>query len=91
MKPANDLDWWLGAADLVAVGLTEGAYHIGRIHLAIADHSFNVLARVPVTRPVSEPVRTIHHGISRCCYGTVAQSGRLCQWLVRRQRNPLDQ
>jgi hypothetical protein len=91
VKQSDNVDWWLGAADFVAVGVTEGACHISQVHLAIADHSFNLLARVPVTRPVSERVRAIHHGIARFCYGTVAQSGRICQRFVGSHTDPLDQ
>lgn len=71
--------WWLGAADIVAVGIAEGAGRIGRAHIAIADESFNLLARFPVTRPVSEPVRALHHGIAGLCYGSVRLAARAAQ------------
>ncbi|MDX1757360.1 MAG: hypothetical protein R3175_14985 [Marinobacter sp.] len=65
--------WWLGVTDLMANGLAHGAEKVQRAHLSIADESFNVLARIPVTRPVSEPVRAMHHGISRLSYGSVSR------------------
>lgn len=72
-KQQADLDWWVGVGHLVSHGLAEGAMKAQRVHLAIADETFNILARIPVTRPVSEPVRSVHHGISRLCYGAVSQ------------------
>ncbi|WP_092020180.1 hypothetical protein [Marinobacter zhejiangensis] len=72
-KTQTAQDWWLGVGHLVTHGVAEGAIKVQRVHLSIADETFNVLARIPVTRPVSEPVRALHHGISRLCYGTAAQ------------------
>lgn len=88
MKMHNSSDWWLGAADLAAAGIMEGTTRIGRVHLAIADESFNILARIPLTRPVSEPVRTIHHGICRVCYGSVATAARVLQRAAESRRAP---
>jgi len=68
-------DWWLGVADMASVGLTESARSAERVHIAIADETFNVLREIPVTSPVSEPVRSIHHGIAKFCYRSVAQAG----------------
>lgn len=70
-KQQANRDWWLGVGHMVSHGLAEGASKAQRVHLAIADETFDVLARIPVTRPVSEQVRGLHHGISRACYGTV--------------------
>ena len=69
-------DWWLGLADLLTVSVAEGARGIERFHLSIADETFNVLARIPITQPVSEPVRVIHHRISRLCYRSVSEMAR---------------
>ncbi|MEQ6885768.1 hypothetical protein [Salicola sp. Rm-C-2C1-2] len=68
--------WWFGMADLAGVSLEEAALGLERVHLSIADETFNVLRAVPVTRPVSEPVRLMHHGISRLSYRSVALLGR---------------
>ena len=68
--------WWFGVADLAGVSLEEAALGLERIHLSIADETFNVLEAIPVTRPVSEPVRLMHHGISRLSYRSVALLGR---------------
>ncbi|MDX1456559.1 MAG: hypothetical protein R3276_03165 [Marinobacter sp.] len=67
------VDWWLGVTDVLANGLAHGAEKAQRVHLSIADETFNILARIPVTRPVSEPVRKMHHGISRLSYGSVSR------------------
>lgn len=64
-------NWWLGLADMVAEGAGHGALKLERIHLAIADESFGILERVPVTQPWARVVRVSHHGISRLCYGAV--------------------
>lgn len=77
-------DWWLGVADLVTTGLSHGAQTVERVHISIADETFNVLERIPVTRPVSEPVRFMHHGISRLSYRSVAGCGRLLNLVIRR-------
>lgn len=76
MNDQRNAAWWLGASHLLANGLAHGAQKAQRVHLAIADESFGVLARIPVTRPVSEPVRMLHHGIARLCYGSVAVAAR---------------
>ncbi|MEX0603240.1 MAG: hypothetical protein WD623_00125 [Marinobacter sp.] len=68
----QSIQWWLGVLDVSATGVAEGALRLERVHHAIADESFNILARIPVTRPISEPVRVIHHGISRLSYRSVA-------------------
>lgn len=75
-------DWLLGIADLMAAATEGAAGRIERAHLAIADESFNVLAGIPLTRPVSEPIRAIHHGIARISYRSVAlTANRLRPWL----------
>ena len=76
MSTTNNLAWWTGVTEILATGLAEGSVRIERAHLAIADESFNILARIPVTRPVSDPVRVLHHGISRISYRSVAMAGR---------------
>lgn len=65
-------NWWAGVADVAASGLNHGARKLERVHLSIADETFNILQRVPVTRPWSESVRYIHHGISRLSYRSVS-------------------
>ena len=72
----NNTRWWFGVADLAGVSLEEAALGLERVHLSIADETFNVLHAIPVTRPVSEPVRVMHHGISRLSYRSVALLGR---------------
>ncbi|SDV99600.1 hypothetical protein [Marinobacter mobilis] len=71
-KQQANRDWWLGVGHMVSHGLAEGAIKAQRVHLSIADETFNILARNPVTGPVSEQVRSVHHGVSRLCYGTVS-------------------
>lgn len=74
-QPEN---WWRGVADVATAGLAHGVLTIERVHLSIADESFDVLARIPVTQPVSEPVRVVHHRISHACYRSVSVvAGRL--------------
>jgi len=68
----QNLNWWIGVADVVASGLTHGAVKVERAHLSIADETFNILQQVPVTRPWSESVRHVHHGISRLSYRSVS-------------------
>lgn len=75
MSPNDNLAWWSGMTEVLAAGMAEGSVRIERVHLAIADESFNILARIPVTRPVSNPVRRLHHGISRLSYRSVALAG----------------
>ncbi len=76
MSGTDNLAWWSGVTEILATGMAEGSVRIERAHLAIADESFNLLARIPLTRPVSEPVRLLHHGISRLSYRSVALAGR---------------
>ena len=66
--------WWLGVADIATVGLEHSVLTIERVHLSIADESFDVLARIPVTQPVSEPVRKVHHCISTLCYRSISMT-----------------
>lgn len=68
----RDSNWWIGVADLTASGINHGALKLERVHLSIADETFNVLKQVPVTRPWSESIRTIHHGIVRLSYRSVS-------------------
>ncbi|MBL3556011.1 MULTISPECIES: hypothetical protein [Marinobacter] len=68
----HDSNWWIGVADIAASGINHGALKLERVHLAIADETFNVLKQVPVTRPWSEGIRTIHHGIARLSYRSVS-------------------
>ncbi len=79
----NRDQWWLGMADLATSGLSGAAEKIERVHLSIADETFNVLRQVPTTRPVSEPVRFMHHGISRICYRSIAGGSRLINRAIR--------
>lgn len=65
-------DWWLGVADVLANGLTHGAGKLERVHLSIADETFNILERIPVTRPWSETTRFVHHNLARLSYRSVA-------------------
>jgi len=67
-------EWWLGVAEVATAGLEKGALAVERVHLSIADESFNILSRIPVTRPFSDVVRDAHHGISRTCYRSVAEA-----------------
>lgn len=76
MSATHNLAWWSGVTEILATGMAEGSVRLERVHLGIADESFNLLARVPITRPVSEPVRLLHHGISRLSYRSVAMAGR---------------
>lgn len=68
----QSIQWWLGVLDISATAVAAGSLRLERVHHAIADESFNVLARIPVIRPVSEPVRVVHHAISSLSYRTVA-------------------
>lgn len=80
----QDLSWWIGVADVAASGLNHGALKLERVHLSIADESFNILDRVPVTRPWSENIREIHHGISRLSYRSVSLAATGLGNLVKR-------
>ena len=64
--------WWLGMGDLLTQGASHSAIKLERVHLAIADETFGILERVPVTRPWSRLVRVSHHGISRLSYRSVS-------------------
>ena len=64
--------WWLGMGDLLSQGASHSALKLERVHLAIADETFGILERIPVTRPWSRLVRVSHHGISRLSYRTVS-------------------
>ncbi|MFN2360632.1 MAG: hypothetical protein ABR522_06085 [Marinobacter sp.] len=68
----QDRNWWAGVADIAATGISHGALKLERVHLSIADETFDILQRVPVTRPWSEAVRSVHHGISRLSYRGVS-------------------
>ncbi|XOZ32568.1 hypothetical protein ACMDCT_10150 [Halomonadaceae bacterium KBTZ08] len=68
--------WWFGVADLAGISVAEAALGLERIHLSIADETFRILEAIPVVRPVSVPVRLMHHGISRLSYRSVAFAGR---------------
>ncbi len=74
MKTRNEQrhEWWLGLADVVIHGVAQGVHKLERVHLSIADETFNMLDRVPVTRPWSETVRFTHHTVSRLSYRSVA-------------------
>ncbi len=74
MKTGNEQghDWWLGVADILTHGIAQGACKLERVHLSIADETFNVLHRIPVTRPWSQAVRFTHHNISKLSYRSVA-------------------
>lgn len=65
-------EWWLGFADIVTHGVAQGVLKLERVHLSIADETFHVLDRIPVTRPWSEAVRFTHHTVSRLSYRSVA-------------------
>ncbi|TBW56427.1 hypothetical protein EZI54_09000 [Marinobacter halodurans] len=74
--------WWRGVADLASAGAEVTARRLEGVHLSIADETFDVLARIPVTRPFSEPVRRVHHGIAALSYRCVALGARgLNQWV----------
>lgn len=64
--------WWLGMGDLLTQGATHSAIKLERVHLAIADETFSILERLPVTRPWSRLVRVSHHGIARLSYRSVS-------------------
>lgn len=76
-------NWWGGVADVAASGINHGALKLERVHLSIADETFNILRQVPVTRPWSESVRYIHHGISRLSYRSVSLAAAGLSVLVR--------
>ncbi|MEX2474626.1 hypothetical protein [Marinobacter sp.] len=69
---ASGYDWWLGVADVLTQGISQGAQKLERVHLSIADETFDLLSRSPITRPWSEVVRTTHHSITRLSYRSVA-------------------
>ncbi|QSP95373.1 hypothetical protein LPB19_02830 [Marinobacter salinisoli] len=72
----NQLDWWLGLADMLAEGTGHGVQKLERVHLSIADESFHVLEAIPITRPWARVVKSSHHGIARVCYGVVKLGAR---------------
>lgn len=72
----DNRQWWLGFFDFACEGTAVVATRLEQVHLSIADETFDVLARVPVTNTISEPVRDLHHGISRLSYRTVASAAR---------------
>lgn len=76
--------WWAGVADMAASGLAHGSLKLERVHLSIADETFNILQQVPVTRAWSERVRTIHHGVSRLSYRSVSLAATGVGSLARR-------
>lgn len=75
--------WWLGFLDLASESTAVVADRLERVHMSIADETFDILERVPATRPVSEPIRDIHHGVFRLSYGAVAFSARSINRFVR--------
>ncbi|WP_197025626.1 hypothetical protein [Marinobacter sp. HL-58] len=81
-------NWWAGVADIAATGLNHGASKLERVHLSIADETFDILQRVPVTRPWSEGVRHIHHGISRLSYRSVSLVASSLGMLARTANSP---
>lgn len=68
--------WWLGVADLMGHGLYHGSEKLERVHLSIAEESFRILDRIPVTRPWSRSVREVHHGVSRLSYRSIGLAAR---------------
>lgn len=72
----NNLQWWLGLADVLGHGVQHGAEQLKRVHLSVADETFQVLDAIPVTRPASRLVRACHHGISTLSYASVSLAGR---------------
>ncbi|MEP1540919.1 MAG: hypothetical protein ABJM11_01030 [Marinobacter sp.] len=81
-------------ADIGASGINHGALKLERVHLSIADETFNVLRQVPVTRPWSETIRVVHHGIARVSYRSVslvaARLGRLAKQINGPERCEAD-
>lgn len=45
----HESNWWFGVADMAASGINHGALKLERVHLSIADETFNLLRQVPVT------------------------------------------
>lgn len=91
MKKTNEhgKHWWLGVADLLGHGLHHGSDKLERVHLSIADESFRVLERIPVTRPWSRSVREVHHGVSRLTYRSLGLAARgLVRLAEGRDQNP---
>ncbi|MEQ5835894.1 hypothetical protein [Marinobacter sp. NFXS9] len=81
-RPESPGIWWRGVADLASASAEVTARRLEGVHRSIADETFDVLARIPVTRPFSEPVRRIHHGIAALSYRSVALGARgLNQWV----------
>ncbi|MFV8569716.1 hypothetical protein ACNQ6O_00770 [Marinobacter sp. SBS5] len=73
----NNLQWWRGLADVLGHGLQHGATKLKRVHLSVADETFQMLDAIPVVRPVSRSVRACHHGISKLSYSSVSCAGRM--------------
>ena len=67
----DQTDWWLGITDVATIATAHTAAVAERMHIAIADETFRVLNAIPVVRTASQPVQQVHHGIARCCYGSV--------------------
>jgi len=84
----HDSNWWFGVADMAASGINHGALKLERVHLSIADETFNLLRQVPVTRPWSESIRTVHHGISRISYRSVALAAAHLGHLAKQANTP---
>lgn len=76
--------WWLGVADLLGTGLHHGADKLERVHLSLADETFNILERVPVTRRWSIATREVHHSVSRTSYRAVGMAADGLGRLARR-------
>ncbi|MFO7993968.1 MAG: hypothetical protein R6U69_07380 [Marinobacter sp.] len=71
-RKSKQADWWFGVTDILATGVAHGADKVERVHLSIADETFDILQGIPVTRPFSETTRFIHHNIARLSYRSVA-------------------
>ncbi|NMT62565.1 hypothetical protein [Marinobacter orientalis] len=80
--------WWAGVADVLTNGLAHGALKLERVHLSVADETFNILQRVPVTRPVGEATRFLHHTIARVSYRSVAAVSAGLGMLARTGSSP---
>ena len=82
--------WWVGLTDIVTMGAVHTAAVAERMHIAIADETFQVLNAVPVVRMVSQPAQRMHHGIARFCYSGVGlasiATNHLIQFAVRISR-----
>lgn len=81
-------EWWLGLADILVHGVAQGAQKVERVHLSIADETFDLLDRIPVTRPWSGAVRGTHHSLSRFTYRSVAAAATGAGKLLSGPREP---